>query len=161
MAPSPIAATTRYIPDGATRIYWVATIVDITDPTRLEIDAGLDLTAEVGEVAGWHLLATRREARRVYEGFGSQLPGTTEVDDARLVLYASEDGDDVAAELDLGEDGHVLYLHGGDVEDHPMDVWPVRLAARSRMVRIGGEPVRLDHQFTVTSEPALDVPVPV
>lgn len=162
MPPDPLSPTARYVPDGITRIYWVPTIADTSAPTREELDdaTAVDLTGEIADVVGWHISAERRPIQPVGERFRSELDGSLEVDDARLVLYADIDGADVTQVIDVGDDGHVVFLHGGDAEGNPMDVWPVRLAARNRVIRIGGEPTVLDHQFVVTRAPAQNVPVP-
>lgn len=160
MAATPLAETDRYIPAGVTRIYWVPAIADSASPTRLELDAGTDLTAEVAEAVGWRLQSERRNIQALGQQFRPELEGSLAVDDTRLLMYADQSGGDVATLLSRGDAGHVVILHGGDVAGNPMDVWPVRVAARARIVGGGSGPGVIDVQFVVSAEPALDVAVP-
>lgn len=160
MVATPIAATDRYTPAGVVAFYWVETIADISDPTRSELDAGSDLTGEVFEAVGWRLQSERRNIQAVGEEFRSELEGSLAADDTRLLMWADRTGADVSTLLSRGSAGHVVVLHGGDVAGSPMDVWPVRVAARVRQISRPHEPSLVDVQFVVTSEPALDVAVP-
>jgi hypothetical protein len=47
-------------------------------------------------------------------------------------------------------------IYGGDIEGHPMDVWPVRVAAYGRGIDLGDEPARIDAQYVITDDPALN-----
>lgn len=160
MAPTPLVPTDRYVPDGLTVAYWVEAIADISDPSRGEIDAGTDLTAELAAIEGWNLQSEGRDVQAAGEAFRSRVAGTIDVDGSALLLYADRSGDEIMSLFVRGTDGHILFLHGGDVEGNPMDVWPVSVAAASRALRIGGEPVRIQVQFVVTRQPALSVAAP-
>jgi hypothetical protein len=160
VSPTPLAATTRYIAAGQTRIYWVESIAVLAWPTRAEIDAGIDLTGQVATVVGWHVRRRVRSGQAYRDDFEVQLHGSMYVDDSRLVFYGDQTGGDVSATLPEGTKGHVLHLYGGDVADNPMDVWPVRVAALGRGIELGDDPARIDMQFTVRGTPALGRPVP-
>ena len=160
MSPTPLAATTRYIAAGQTRIYWVVTIPTITAPTRGQIDAGIDLTGQVATVVGWHVRRRVRSGQAYGDDFEVQLHGSQFVDDSRLIFYGDRTGGDISATLPEGTTGHVLMLYGGDVAANPMDVWPVRVAAIGRGIELGDDPARVDVQFTIRATPALGVAVP-
>jgi hypothetical protein len=158
---TPLDATRRYIHAGETRLYFVAAIDDVQDPTRDELDLGTDLTAEVAVVVGWHVRARLADTQGLTSDFATTMPLTLEVDDSRVVFYAGLDGtEDVRTLLPRGTVGHLVLLHGGDVEDNAMDVWPVEVAAVGRPVEVGGEPARIDVQFAITADPGLDLSVP-
>ena len=53
MPPSPLSATSRYVPPGTRKIYWVTTIATYTAPTRGELNAGIALSNEIAAVAGF------------------------------------------------------------------------------------------------------------
>lgn len=160
MSPTPLAATQRYIHAGETAVYWVASIATISAPTRGELDAGIDLTGEIAGLVGWRLRSAVRDVPHITDTFTPQVMAELSVDSADLVCYASRAGAEVTALLTRGTVGHVVFLHGGDVEGNPMDVWPVRVASTSRPVTVDSESARIFVQFVVTATPAQDVPAP-
>lgn len=162
MSPPPLADTDRYIHAGETRVYWAPAIVDVQDPLRSELDAGTDLTGQIAVVSGWVARAVLVEMQGVNEEFVSTIEGSLSVSDATLIMYADRNGSggDIRTLLSRGDQGHVVFLHGGDVVGNPMDVWPVRVASIGRPVEIGNEPARVDVQFAVSRQPGLDLSVP-
>lgn len=160
MSPTPLAATDRYVHAGETAVYWVASIATISTPTRGELDAATDLTGEVAGVVGWRLRSAVRDVPHITDTFTPQVMAELSVDASDLVFYASRAGAEVTALLSRGTVGHVVFLHGGDVEGNPMEVWPVRVASTSRAVTVDSDSARIVVQFVVTSAPAQDVPAP-
>ena len=55
MAGTPLNPTSRYIPPGTREFLFVPAggIANIKSPTRAELEAGTDLTAEVADYSGW------------------------------------------------------------------------------------------------------------
>ena len=70
MVATPITATSRYIPPGTTRYYWVPTIANKAAPTRSELNAGSDLTAEISAVSGFATSSDQQDTPDLGSRFG-------------------------------------------------------------------------------------------
>lgn len=160
MAATAITASTRYFDPETTKVYFVATIADKTSPTRLEIDAGTDLSPEIADLSGWVIGGEDVPTPDLGVRFTSNIPGREAADDSSLTLYASEDGVDVRATLPAGTNGFIVWLDGGDVAANKMDVYPIRVRSVGKMRNLSNEAAKIQVQFSITSKPASDVAVP-
>jgi len=159
MAATPIASSVRYYRRGLTKVSWVPTVVDKTSPTRAELDAGTELSVEVGAVEGWQIVSAVVETPALGSKFNSKIDGAISADDSSLTLYASQTGTDVRDLLIRGTNGYVVWMDEGDTEDRKMDVFPVRVLAQGKL-RGMEEAAQVQVQFAVTSEPAENVTIP-
>lgn len=160
MSPTPLAATTRYIHPGQTAIYWVTTIATIATPTRVEIDAGIDLTQQVATVVGWRAARRVRAIPAYGDDFEVALEGLRYVDDSRLAFYGHRTGPGVVATISEGSVGHIVMIYGGDAGGNPMDVWPVRVACYGRGIELDDQPAHVMAQYVIYRQPALGLLAP-
>lgn len=159
MAATPITESTRYYQRGVTKVSWVPTIADKSSPTRIELDAGTELSVEVGEVDGWQVTSEVTETPALGSRFTAKVDGPITADDSSLTLYASQDGEDVRTLLTRGTNGYIVWMDGGDVATQPMDVFPVRVLSQAK-IRSLDDAAKIMVQFAVTSEPAENVAIP-
>lgn len=159
MAPTPLTATVRYVPYGKRKIYWVTTIATQASPTRVEIDAGKDLTAEIAEMSGFTVTSDTVDTPDLGSSFTSKQPARTTADDSSITFYATSNSADVRTVLPRGTAGFVLCLWEGDVATQKMDVFPVSVASCSLDTSID-DPGRVVVQFTVTKVPSQSVAIP-
>jgi len=159
MAPTALPTTTRYIPQGTSRYYWVPAIASISAPTRLEIDAGTDLTCEVAALAGFMTTAGDVDAPDACSRFVGKVPGLITADDSSINFYSDEEGDDVHSFFTRDQIGFVLILPGGDVAARKMDVWPARVKSVSRVQTLDAAQ-QIVVQFSITRDPAVNVDIP-
>lgn len=138
MAPTPLNTTNRYIPPEVTAVYWVPTIADINNPTRLEIDAGTDLTAEVGGMTGWEVSAERVPTPDLGSKFTGRIGGRVNPGDAQISFYASEDTMDIRDLLARGDVGYVYIADGGDVAGQKARVFQVDVSAVTPTIEVAG-----------------------
>lgn len=161
MVATPLAVTDRYVAPETTRTYLVDSIASIDAPTRLELDAGTDLTAEIATATGW---ATAAANVAVPDGgtlFTSNIPGRITPEDASIAFYASKDTNDIRDVIARGDETHIVILHGGDVAGQKMDVWPVRVRSVSKPIDYAASGAAMVNvQFSNTREPAEDVAIP-
>lgn len=164
MAATPLNPTARYIPAGVRQYYWVKTIANKAAPTRSELDAGTDLTAEINAVDGFTTSSDSVDAPDLGTRFTSKVPGRITADDSSLTVYLDENADeDIRSVLARDDEGFVVQFPEGDDETtgttHLMDVFPVKVA--SVTIQTGtDDPGTAQVTFTITSEPANNVPVP-
>lgn len=161
MVATPLAVTDRYVAPETTKTYWVDTIASKSAPTRVELDAGTDLTAEVATATGWATAAANVPVPDGGTLFTSNIPGRRTPEDATIAFYASRDTADVRDLLDDGDTGFIVHLHGGDVAGQKMDVWPVAVRSVSAPIDYSASgSAMVNVLFSNTSEPAKNVLIP-
>lgn len=160
MAATPITPATRFFRPGITKCYWVASISDISAPSRAELNAGADLSKDIADISGWMVSGAKIDTPDLNSRFVSNIPGLTQADESSITFYASDDGDDVRDLMPRDEDGFIVWLDGGDVAGRLMDVFPVRVLSVGKTRSMGAEAARLVIQYAITSEPAENVIIP-
>lgn len=159
--PTPsITTSTRFFHPDTTKCYYLPAVANISAPTRLEMNAGTDLSNEVADIAGWSVTANEIPTPDLGTIFTSKIPGRTDAEDSSITFYADLNGVDVRALLPRGTNGFIMWLDGGDVEDNIAAVFPVRVRSVANQRSLGDEAARLMVQFSITREPAEDVAVP-
>lgn len=159
MVATPIAATSRYIPPGTTRYYWVATIANYLSPTRSELNAGSDLSAEVQAVSGFATSSDQQDTPDLGSRFVSKIPGRITADDSSITLYASSTSSDARTLMPRDTSGYIVILPEGDITGQKMDVFPVKVTGvpKSRDVE---NPANMVFQYAITRVPAENVTIP-
>lgn len=155
-----IGPVDRYIAAGVTQIYWVGTIAVVSSPTRVELDAGWDLSGEVADTGGWLATPTFNATTRFSSTYETSKRGILRPEGTSLMLYADRAGDDIRAILATGTAGFIVVFHGGDIAGRLMDVWPVQVAGVWQPVSIGDDPTQIPVDFAVTSDPRPGLTVP-
>src|SRR6476646_779459 len=120
MPPTPLTATLRYIPPGTRKIYWITTIATYTAPTRGELNAGIDLSAEVAEINGFSVTSGTVDTPDLSSRFTSKIPGPITADNSSLSFYASTTSSDVRTVLPRDTSGFVVFLWEGDITGQRM-----------------------------------------
>jgi hypothetical protein len=152
MAPTPLSTTSRYISPEVTKIYWVATVATLASPTRSELDAGTDLTAEVAAATGWEITADRVAVPDLGTKFVGRISGRVNPGDAQIVFYASEDTEDVRDVLARGDQGNIFIGDGGDVTGQKARMFAVEVSAVTPTVDVAGtEGARIMVDFSITA----------
>lgn len=160
MATPPIVASVRYFDVGTTKIYFLPSIADTTTVTRIEMNAGTDLSREVADIDGWSVTSNEIETPDFSTRFTAKIAGRIEAADSSLTFYSSQNSTDVRALLPRDTTGFILWLDGGDVPTQKMDVYPVKVRAVSKMRSAGSEAARTMIQFSITREPSENVTIP-
>lgn len=160
MATPQITQSTRYFDVGTTKIYFLPAIANVEAPTRVEMDAGTDLSREVAEVDGWSVTSQQIQVPDFATRFTAQIAGRIEASDSSLTFYSSSNSVDVRDLLPRDTDGFILWLDGGDVPTQKMDVYPVTVTSVSKMRSAGSEAARIQVSFSITREPSEDVTIP-
>lgn len=159
MAATPIAAAVRYYRRGLTKVSWVPTIDNPAAPTRAELNAGTELSVEVGAVEGWQVTSEVVETPTLGTKFNAKIDGPISADDSSLTLYASKTGTDVRDLLQRGSDGYVVWMDEGDTPGRGMDIFPVRVLTQAKQRNLE-DAAAVQVQFAVTREPSENVVIP-
>lgn len=160
MPPSPLSATLRYTPPQQQRkYYWVTTIAAQASPTRGELNAGIDLSAEIAEVSGFELAGASADAPDLASQFVAQVPARITASDSEIVFYASSTSSDVRSVLPRGTTGFVAILPEGDITGQKMEIWPAKVKSMFLDSSIE-DPAKIHIQFSITKLPSQNVTIP-
>lgn len=159
MAPTPLTATTRYTPPGNRKYYWITTAAAYATPTRAEINAGIDLTAEVESVSGFTLTGNTLDTPDLATGFVGQVPARVVAAASEIVFWASSTSADARTVFTRGTAGYVIFLPEGDIPTQKMEIWPAKVT--SMFVDPSIEDAAKVHvQFSITKIPAQNATIP-
>jgi hypothetical protein len=161
MATPAIAASTRYTSRGTTKFYWLPTVADPTAPTRSEMNSGTDLTPQVADRSGWSVSSSMIETPDAATRYTSTIPGVISAEDSSLTFYMDREGVDARALMPRDEEGFIMILDGGDVQNNKADVYPVTVTSLSKNREVAGDNAdTLVISYAITSEPSENVSVP-
>jgi len=156
---TPIGLSTRYIPEGTVKFYWVVSIATYTSPTRAELNAGTDLSPQIAAMGDWDVTATPIAAPDLVSTFVSQIAGTVAANNTTLDMYADQATSDARTLMPRNSTGYIVKFMGGDVTGRKMDVFPVTVAAAAKATTLT-TPVVISFTYVATRIPAEDVAVP-
>lgn len=159
MAPPALSATNRFIAQGTTRYYWLPTCASIALPTRIEMNAGTDLTCEIASISGFSTMADEVETPDACSRFTSKIPGPIKADDSSINFYADVTGNDVHSFYVRDQNGFLLILPGGDIAGRRMDNFATRVKSISRVQSLA-DSQQIVVGFSITRDPALNILVP-
>lgn len=159
MPPSQISNYAGYYQPGITKVYVVTTMSNYLSPTRVELDAGLDVTRQVREINGFSYKADTIERPDYSATFTPVVGGRQKADDSSLGIYAAQNGVDARQTITFGYTGYVVLLDGGDTTGYLMDIYPVQCTAIPKQ-RGDSDPLTIMYQFAITKIPAENVAIP-
>lgn len=159
MAPTPLTVTSRYTPPGNRKVYWITTAATYTAPTRSELNAGIDLTAEISEFSGFQLTAADAQVPDLATGFIGSVPARQSASNSEIVFWASLTGNDARTVFPRGTVGYVIILPEGDVSGQKMEVWPAKVNSMSIDPSME-DPGKVHVQLSITKIPAQNVTIP-
>jgi hypothetical protein len=160
MAATPISVSSRYIPEGVRHFYFCPAIATLTAPTRTELNAGTDLTPQVGGFGNWGVTGNPVNTGDLASTFTPTIPGLTAADGTTLDMYADKTSADVRTLLPRDTTGFIVVFPEGDVATRKMDVFPVKVQSCEKTASLGGNPAMVNLVFTTTALPAENVTVP-
>ena len=161
MPPTKTKATVRYFQPEVSKVYYLPAIVAATlIPTRAEINAGIDLTAEIADLSGWSIVSGSIDTPDLASRFTSQISGRTKAEDSTITFYGDKTGDDVRKDLPRGSRGFMMFCDGGDVPTQPADVFPCEVSSVGKLRGVDEKAFQLTISFSVTRQPAEDVVIP-
>lgn len=161
MAATNISAATRFTSRGSTVIYWLPTCANISSPTRVELNAGTNLSPQIMDGSGWTVKSEQIDAPDMATRFTSKIAGSISAEDSTLTMYASKTGVDARQLMAQDTAGFIALLYGGDVPGQKMDVWPVVVASVAKAISFqGSDPDTLVISYSPSSVPSSTVTIP-
>ena len=161
MPPAPLTPTNRYFPPSVRKVYWVPTISSYLSPTRTEINAGTDLTAEIATsgMAGWSLAGATVDTGDLGSRFVSTVPARLTSATNTIDFYLSSNSIDARTLLPRDTNGYVIICWEGDITGNKMDVFPVRVITQANDTNTE-DPGKCTIEFSITKVPAIAIAIP-
>jgi hypothetical protein len=140
-------------------VYWVPTIANYLAPTRGELNAGTDLSAEIETMTGWSLQGSVVDTPDMGSTFTSQVPGRRTSPQNDITAYLSQTSNDIRSLLPQATNGFVVVLWEGDVTGQKMDVFPARVVTQANDTTVE-DPGKVTISFAITKLPAIYITIP-
>lgn len=153
MAPQPLSETRRYINPETTVVYWVVSVVDLTNPTRDELDhaTSVDLTGEIAGMTGWEVSADRVPVPDLGSKKTGRITGRVNPGDAQIAYYADEATADIRDAKSRGDTGAIYIFDGGDIEGQKARGFAVEVSSITPTTDVAGtEAARVMVDYSIT-----------
>jgi len=131
MPAPPLAPSNRYFPPGTRKFYWVVAISNYLAPTRAELNAGTDLSAEIAAMTGWSITTNMSDAPDMGSKFTNQVGGRLTSAQNDITCYLSANSIDARSLLPRGATGYGVVLWEGDVPGNKMSVFPAVVTSQA------------------------------
>lgn len=149
----------RFFRRGVSAVKFLPAVAGAS-PTRPEITAGTDLTAQVADINGFQLKNNPITTPDLSTTFDSQIDGPDGVDDSSLVMYDLSDSAAIRTALAKGTNGFLVLFPYGDVTSKRCEVWPVRSTGVNDQWSLSADPARYMVGFAVTAKPTQNATTP-
>ncbi len=120
--------TDAYSLRGVAAVILVPTVAILTAPTRIEINAGANLTASLAGIGGFAVENQVKEVAPVGAAFVEQTPGIDKATPCSLTLYEAKTTATLRAAVAKGTSGYMLMIPYGDVVGRRAELWPGKVA---------------------------------
>jgi hypothetical protein len=131
MPAPPLAPTTRYFPPGTRKFYWLAACANYLAPTRAELNAGTDLSAEIAAMTGWSATTNMADAPDMGSKFTNQVGGRLTSAQNDITCYLSANSIDARSLLPRGTTGFAVVFWEGDIPGQKMSVFPAQVTSQA------------------------------
>lgn len=158
-SPTALGSSTRYIPPGVRKVWWVATISNKSAPTVAELTAGKDLTGEVASMDGWSVASDTQDAPDLASKFTGQVAGMITAPSSSINFYESQTSTDIRAVLARGSAGYIVLPWDGVGSANLIDVFPVTVTSLPKQSSTS-DVQQIQVQFAITAQPAENIAMP-
>lgn len=151
MPTPPIGASNRYFDVAVTKVYYLPAIAASTlVPTRTEMTAGINLTPELVDWAGWAVDSEYFDTQNLNSSYRTKAPGIKFCADSSVTLYTSKNGVDVRSSLAIGATGYMMFCDGGDIGGNRAEIYPVAVGS-AMVLRSSGNDTTSSGTNTITA----------
>lgn len=149
----------RYFRRGKSKIRWAPAVAG-SSPTRAEINAGVDLSPQVADIAGFQLSNNPITTPDLATTFDSQIDGPDSTEDSALTFYDDDTSTTIRTTLAKGVSGFVLLFPYGDVPTKRVEVWPSKSTGVNDQWTMDATAAQFRIGFAVTAVPNQNGVVP-
>lgn len=142
----------RFFRRGVSAIKFLPAVAG-TSPTRAEITAGTNLTAQVAGIGGFALSNAPIATPDLASGFDSQIDGPDTTDASTLTFYDDDSASTIRSALAKGTAGFVVLFPYGDVPGKRLEVWPAKSTGVNDQWGLDAAAAQFQVGFAVTAKP--------
>lgn len=124
-----------------------------SSPTRPEITAGVDISPQVAEIAGFSLTNSPISTPDLATSFNSQIPGSDEAADSSVTMYDDNASSTLRTAMAKGTAGFMVLFPYGDTATKRLEVYPVTSTGVNDQWTTGAEAAKYIASFAITSTP--------
>jgi len=149
------------LPPGIRQCYICFVIANYLLPTRAELNAGVDISAQIvaGGVTGFSLAGSTSDVPDMGTKFTSTIPGRLTSASNSIDSYLDQGSNDIRSLLPRDTNCYVVWLWDGDVPGRLMDVFPVRVLTQAVDTNTE-DPAKVSIEFAITRIPGISIKVP-
>lgn len=145
---------TPFVRKGRTRVVvFCATIAAPAAPTMTEINAGMNLPAQLNEVAGLTAAASFVEAPVLADLATAKISGETTLAETTLTFLDDDLTNTVYAGLPAGTRGYLVVSPKGAAATKRCRTWYVESAGPNDIITVANEPAKFSVGFGMLSAP--------
>jgi hypothetical protein len=151
----------RFFRRGKTKVYWVPTLSSTTSPSAAQINAGVNMSAQIADISGFEFSNSPIPTPDLSTPFTTTIPGEDTAQEPQLVFYEDDTTNTLQTTLAKGTTGHTVKFYKGTAGASPAagdraEVWPVISTGPYREYSMGNDPARWGARFTPTATPVFD-----
>lgn len=142
----------RFFRRGYSKIKWAPAVAGAS-PTRAEITAGVDLSPQVADIAGFQLTNNPIVTPDLATSFDSQIDGPDTTADSSLTFYDDNAAAVIRTTLAKGVSGCILLFPYGDNSGKRCEVWQVKSTGVNDQWSLDATAAQFQVGFAVLSTP--------
>lgn len=151
----------RFFRRGVTKVYWVPTLSSTTAPSAAQINAGVNMTAQVADISGFEFSNSPIPTPDLSTTFTTTIPGEDTAQEPQLMFYEDNTTNTLQTTLAKGTTGHVVLFYRGTAGASPAaadnaEVWPSISTGPYREYSMGNDPARWGARFTPSAPPVFN-----
>lgn len=145
----------RFFRRGVSKIYFCPAVASLAAPTTAEIAAGVDLSPQVAEIAGFQLSNSPIPVPNLAEVFTPQIDGEDTVADSSLTMYDLDSSVVLRTATAKGTAGFFLLMPYGRTATKRCEVWPAKITGQNDewSTAVGNNPARYVTSAVITATP--------
>jgi len=132
-----------------------------TSPTRAEITAGTDLSAQVSGIGGFALNNSPIATPDLATSFDSQIDGPDTTDNSSLNFYDDDASATIRTSQAKGTAGFILLFPYGDTVGKRVEKWPVKSTGVNDQWGLDATAAQFQVGYAVTAKPSQNGVTPV
>lgn len=145
----------RFFRRGISKIYFLPAVASLAAPTTAEIAAGVDLSSQIAEIAGFQLSNSPIPTPNLAEQFTPQIDGEDTVADSSLTMYDLTDSVTLRTATTKGTAGFFLLCPYGRTPTKRCETWPAKITGQNDewSTAVGNNPARYVTGAVITATP--------
>lgn len=151
----------RFFRRGVSKVHFLPAVATPATPTRIEIDAGTDLSVDLADISGFQFENSPISTPNLASAFTPQIDGEDTVPTSSFTFYDRDQADETIRNvLAKGTKGFIALFPYGDIPTERMEIWEISSAGVNDEWSMGNDAARFMVGVSILSPPSQDVAIP-